>query len=132
MGIKTTGLNVDGVNYDVLIQFETLDYNSEAVYSSQGVTIGNVIEQKRIGTRLIYSLIIDPKPKKQSDYDTLRGVLANPASPEHTFTLPRQNSTISFTGVVLSGTDYFGGVFNGVNIWRGLDIRIEPTTPQIT
>ena len=132
MGIKSTGLTVDGVLYDVLIQFDTLEYESEKVVASSGVTIGNVIDEKRLGTRLIYSLVIDPKPKKQSDYDDLRAVLADPTTPTHTFTLPHIDTTISFSGIVLSGTDHFGGVFNGVNIWRGLEIQIDPVAPQIT
>lgn len=132
MGIKTTGLTVDGVLYDVLIQFETLRYGSEAVIASSGETIGKVIDERRTGTRLIYSLVIDPKPGKQNIYNELRDVLSDPTNPEHTFALPRFNSTISFDGVVLSGTDYFGGVYGGVNVWRGLDISIEPKTPQIS
>jgi len=130
MSIQTTGLSVDGTVFNVLIRYESLSLTPEAFITNSGETIGRVVEQTRAGTRLNYTLVIDPSPNYSADYNDLRSLLAD-SSIVHTFIFPRGSSTVSFTGAVLSGKDKFAGFKAGSPVWRGLEITVEPLKPQI-
>lgn len=129
---KNTGLTIDGVFYDVLIQFESMSFVTEPIIISSAESINGVIEQKRIGTRFNYQLTIDPKTGHQSDYDSLVSLLSDPTNPEHSFSFPHENSTLTFNGIISRSEDVFRGIWNGAVVWGTMRLEIIPTDPQVT
>lgn len=122
---KNTGLTVDGIFYDVLVRYPDIARSFAQIGTSYAAIAGNV-EKQIIGTKITYSLTVDPKPSLQATYNSFYEMITNPANPTHIFVMPFGASTISFTGTVLSGSDSFGGFVGGIPRWYGLNISIMP------
>lgn len=128
--MQTLGLTVDGTNYRVLIEYDTMQRGFELTEGpNNGTAITGRAIRDIIGTSYTYSMTIHPDPSYPSEYDTLYQVLSSPVD-YHSITLVYGQTTITFDAKILSGSDKYKGYYGGYQRWDEMTINFEPMEPQ--
>jgi hypothetical protein len=127
-----TGIDMDGIHYNVRCKFDTLDRSFRLV---EGVNAGDMLsgrhERDLTGTYYDYSLYVEPEPKDRAAYDSFYQAISAPIN-SHSVTLPYGQSTITFDAMVSDGTDRYKGKVAGERRWTGLQVNFSAIKPQRT
>lgn len=125
-----TGITINGTWYDVRIDYNTLQRTWQVI---SGVNAGTTMSGREIpdiiGTKISYSMTIEPNPSNRVAYDNLYDVL-NAAVESVSVRVPYGQVPIVFDARVVSATDTCGGTISAQNIWKGLRVTFVPTKPQ--
>ena len=74
-----TGIDMDGIHYNVRCKFDTLDRSFRLV---EGVNAGDMLsgrhERDLTGTYYDYSLYVEPEPKDRAAYDSFYQAISAP------------------------------------------------------
>lgn len=126
----TTGITIDGQEYNIRIKYETLH---RAFEIEEGQNSGNALDgtliRDIIGTRYSYQIDIEPDPADPTDYDAFYELISEPIA-SHEVTFPYGQETITFQAAIQSGSDVYYGVIGNRNRWRGLSIVFQALAPQ--
>lgn len=123
-------ITVDGTTYKVRIGYPTMSRSFELIEGKNaGTSLTNTTIRDLIGTRVAYSMTIEPDPANRTDYDSFYQVISAPTD-YHTVAFPYGQTTLSFEAMILSGQDTFAGKLGGVNRWEGLSLTFVPIRPQ--
>ena len=125
-----TGITVDGQNYNVRLNYETLERSFSLV---EGNNSGTALTGKTIrdilGTAYSYTLGIEPNPANAEEYDRLYDVLSAPQE-THVVSLPYGQTTIEFACMITGGKDTYLGKLGGKERWSRLTINFIAIQPQ--
>ena len=95
----TTGITIDGIDYNIRIKYETL---RRAFEINEGQNSGNALDgtmiRDIIGTRYNYEIDIEPDPADPSDYDAFYDLISSPVA-AHEVSFPYGQETITFQAV---------------------------------
>lgn len=128
----TTGITIDGTDYNIRIKYETLRRAFEiAEGQNSGTAIDGTMIRDIIGTRYSYQIDIEPDPADPTDYDAFYQIISQPTA-YHEVTFPYGQETITFNAAIQSGSDIYFGNIGGSNRWRGLSIVFQALKPQRT
>ena len=126
----TTGITIDGRDYNIRIKYETL---RRAFDIEEGRNKGNALDgtllRDIIGTRYNYQIDIEPDPADPTDYDEFYELISSPET-SHEVSFPFGQETITFQAAIESGTDTYFGVIGCQRRWGGLSIVFRALTPQ--
>ena len=126
----TTGITIDGVDYNIRIKYETLRRSFEI---NEGQNSGNALNgtliRDIIGTRYNYEIDIEPDPSDPSDYDAFYDLISSPVA-SHEVSFPYGQETITFQAAIQSGEDTYFGDIGGSRRWIGLSIVFQALSPQ--
>lgn len=126
----TTGITIDGRDYNIRIKYETLH---RAFEIAEGQNSGNALDgtliRDIIGTRYNYQIDIEPDPADPSDYDEFYDLITSPVA-SHEVSFPYGQETITFRAAIQSGEDYYRGVIGCQRRWSGLSIVFQALSPQ--
>ena len=126
----TTGITIDGTEYNIRIKYETLRRAFEiAEGQNSGIAIDGTMIRDIIGTRYSYQIDIEPDPADPTDYDAFYQLISAPTA-YHEVTFPYGQTTITFNAAIQSGNDIYFGSIGGSNRWHGLSIVFQALTPQ--
>lgn len=126
----TTGITIDGIEYNIRIKYETLKRAFEIDEgSNSGVSIDGTMIRDIIGTRYNYQIDIEPDPENPSDYDAFYELISSPIA-SHEVSFPYGQETITFNAAIKSGTDIYYGVVGCMRRWAGLSIVFQAFEPQ--
>lgn len=128
----TTGITIDGIEYNIRIKYETL---RRAFEINEGPNSGTAINGKMIrdiiGTRYSYQIDVEPDPADPDEYDAFYELISSP-TPYHEVSFPYGQETITFNAAIESGTDTYFGVIGCQRRWKGLSIVFKALAPQRT
>ena len=126
----TTGITVDGRDYNIRIKYETL---RRAFEITEGPNSGTAIDGKLIrdiiGTRYDYQIDIEPDPADPTDYDDFYDMISSPVD-SHEVSFPYGQDTITCRAAIESGEDVYFGVIGCKRRWKGLSIVFRTLSPQ--
>lgn len=126
----TTGITIDGIDYNIRIKYETLRRAFEINEGpNSGTAIDGTMIRDIIGTRYNYQIDIEPDPSDPSDYDAFYDLISSPIS-SHEVSFPYGQETITFQAAIQSGTDIYRGVIGCQRRWNGLSIVFQALAPQ--
>ena len=126
----TTGITIDGREYNIRIKYETLRRAFEITEGqNSGVAIDGTLIRDIIGTRYNYQIDIEPDPADPTDYDEFYELITSPVA-YHEVSFPYGQETITFNAAIQSGTDTYFGVIGCVRRWAGLSIVFQALSPQ--
>lgn len=126
----TTGITIDGTEYNIRIKYETLKRAFEIKEGpNSGVSIEGTMIRDIIGTKYNYQIDIEPDPADPTDYDAFYELMSEPVA-SHEVTFPYGQETITFNAAIQSGSDIYYGNIGGSNRWRGLSIVFQAFEPQ--
>lgn len=123
-------ITVDGIEYDVYVEYESLTRSVEFV---EGDGAGTTLTGKRIRDLVAvgqkYNMTFVQDPSNPLSYNSFYEAITSPTN-YHTFELPYNGKTINFDAYVKSGSDTFVGSYNGHNLWNGLSIDLTAYKPN--
>lgn len=126
----TTGITIDGRDYNIRIKYETL---RRAFEIEEGRNSGNALDgtliRDIIGTRYNYQIDIEPDPADPTDYDEFYDLISSPVK-YHEVSFPYGQETITFNAAIQSGEDTYFGVIGCHRRWGGLSIVFQALAPQ--
>ena len=126
----TTGITIDGIEYNIRIKYETLRRAFEINEGqNSGTALDGTMIRDIIGTRYNYQIDIEPDPADPSDYDAFYDLISSPVS-YHEVSFPYGQETITFNAAIQSGEDVYRGVIGCQRRWSGLSIVFQALTPQ--
>lgn len=126
----TTGITIDGTEYNIRIKYETLKRAFEIDEGqNSGISIDGTMIRDIIGTRYNYQIDIEPDPADPTDYDAFYQLISEPVA-SHEVTFPYGQETITFNAAIQSGSDIYFGNIGGSNRWSGLTIVFQAFEPQ--
>lgn len=126
----TTGITIDGVDYNIRIKYETLRRAFEITEGqNSGTAIDGTMIRDIIGTRYNYQIDIEPDPADPSDYDAFYDLISSPIA-SHEVSFPYGQETITFQAAIQSGEDIYRGVIGCQRRWSGLSIVFQALAPQ--
>lgn len=126
----TTGITIDGRDYNIRIKYETLRRAFEiAEGQNSGTSIDGKFIRDIIGTRYDYQIDVEPDPSDPSDYDDFYELISSPVD-SHEVSFPFGQETITFRAAVESGEDTYFGVIGCKRRWTGLSIVFRALSPQ--
>lgn len=126
----TTGITIDGREYNIRIKYETLRRAFEINEGpNSGVSIDGTMIRDIIGTKYNYQIDVEPDPADPTDYDEFYELISSPVA-SHEVSFPYGQETITFNAAIESGTDTYMGAIGGANRWVGLSIVFRAFEPQ--
>lgn len=126
----TTGITIDGRDYNIRLKYETLRRAFEiAEGPNSGIAIDGKLIRDIIGTRYDYQIEIEPDPADPSDYDDFYELISSPVE-SHEVSFPFGQETITFQAIIESGEDTYFGVIGCQRRWKGLSIVFRTLSPQ--
>ena len=126
----TTGITIDGIDYNIRIKYETLRRAFEITEGqNSGTAIDGTMIRDIIGTRYNYQIDIEPDPADPSDYDAFYDLISSPIA-SHEVSFPYGQETITFQAAIQSGEDIYRGVIGCQRRWSGLSIVFQALAPQ--
>lgn len=126
----TTGITIDGIDYNIRIKYETLRRAFEITEGqNSGTALDGTLIRDIIGTSYSYQIDIEPDPEDPSDYDAFYDLISSPVA-SHEVSFPYGQETITFRAAVESGEDTYYGVIGCQRRWSGLSIVFRAFSPQ--
>ena len=126
----TTGITIDGIDYNIRIKYETLRRAFEITEGqNSGTALDGTLIRDIIGTSYSYQIDIEPDPEDPSDYDAFYDLISSPVA-SHEVSFPYGQETITFRAAVESGEDTYYGVIGCQRRWSGLSIVFRAFAPQ--
>lgn len=123
---------MDGISYNIGIEYESLSRSFEIIEgSNSGTNINARSIRDILGTGYTYEMTFLPLPDYISDYDNFYLAISEPKE-YHTLAMPFGQSVITFQAKITSGNDTFGGNYSGTNEWRSLKVTFEYMEPYRT
>lgn len=121
---------IDGIEYNVTVpaggikrSFSVLDTDKSG-RSQSGDMIRDII-----GTYYNYTIQINTKLLKNSEYDALYEIVSSPTE-WHMLEVPYGQTTITFKAYVTGGEDSFDSVAkDGTRRWKGLTLKFVAMSP---
>ena len=118
--------SIDGLQFDMPCAI-----SRKAVVESSNVS-GTLIDGTYFSdvtaTRLEYTITVAVPVGKEYDYAALYEALVSPV-PEHSITVPYNQTDITFKARIESVSDSFYREENGTKIWRGTKFTCKGTEP---
>lgn len=125
-----TDFTVDGVQYNVLIPRDGLKRSGQILDGDDAGRLQNgCMERDIIGTYYNYTLTIDTKGMRMSEYDALYEVLTAPVD-YHVVTLPYGQGVISFDAYVSGVEDNLIMAQASGNTWGGMTVNFVAMAPK--
>lgn len=124
-------IRIDGYAARVRIRYNTLKRSFSFVEGQNGGTSlsGSTILDT-IGTKRIYEFEVEPDPAYPDGYADFYDRITSP-NRVHDFSITLDGHEIEwFAGMVISGTDIYGGTIAGNEKWHGLKVQVVPLAPQ--
>lgn len=124
------GIILDGREYDVRTIYGTLQRSFrilEGPNSGDSIT-GRTIRDP-IGTKVDYSIRIEPNQYNPEDYDAFYEAISAPVD-FHTITFPYGQREMTYDCYITAGTDAYNGKLAGFHRWTGLELEFTAISPQ--
>ena len=121
---------MDSVTYRLRVRFESLGRSFRVEDGDNaGSMLSGYYQRDVIGTYYDYTMEVEPDPRYPEDYDSFFDAVSAPAA-SHTITVPYGQGTITYTAMVMSGSDVYRGRVAGVERWGGLRVEFTAQSPQ--
>lgn len=121
---------MDSITYRLRVRFESLGRSFRVEDGDNaGSMLSGYYQRDVIGTYYDYTMEVEPDPRYPEDYDSFFDAVSAPAA-SHTITVPYGQGTITYTAMVMSGSDVYRGRVAGVERWGGLRVEFTAQSPQ--
>lgn len=123
-------ITLDGQNYDVRIVYGSLSRTFEILEGSNAGTSLNSTRIRDIhGTRISYSMEIEPNPSNVEDYDAFYEIISSPTD-SHSVSFPYGQTQLTFDAMITGGADTYEGKIAGKQRFKTLSLSFVPLEPQ--
>lgn len=124
---------IDGTGYTFPCSIERKPEKRES--DNSGYMMNKKYHADYLGTYITYSVSVSIPLGQENRYANLFELLALPKG-EYTFTLPYNQETVTFDGIIRSLSDKLFRVYkdvghNNVNLWRNISFEIQSIEPII-